>query len=106
MTRIAVNAGPREESPSARHPTRIHMPMPRALNEEQMKRAAELYLDRKSRTEIAAILRSSEKAVRTALHHMGIPMRDKLQAAAEVNRGRTGFRRKSQLVASVFELAR
>lgn len=71
----------------------------------QMHRAAEMYRDGKSLREIEAVLRVSKTAVKTALHHMGVPLREKLQAAAEATRARTGWRRKSQLVSSVFDLA-
>jgi transposase len=82
------------------------MPVPRALSLEQMHRAAELYRDGKSRREVAAILRVSETPVRTALRDLGVPMRPTLLAAADAVRRRTGWRRKTQWVASVFDLGR
>jgi hypothetical protein len=72
-----------------------------------MHQAAILYRDEeKSRRQVAAILKASETSVVTALRYLGVPLRPQRQAAARHNRSRAGFYRKSQRIASVFDLAR
>jgi hypothetical protein len=51
-----------------------------ALTVPQIKQAAELYLDGKSRREIARFFDVSEMAVRSALKHQKVPMRPRVEA--------------------------
>jgi hypothetical protein len=80
------------------------MPHPKALTPMQMHQAAELYREGKSRRQVAAALKCSETAVRTALIELGVPFRGRRHASAQSNRRRAGHYRKSQLVSSVFQL--
>lgn len=80
------------------------MPRPKALPPMQRYQAAELYREGKSRRQVAAALKASEMAVRTALADLGVPLRDRAHASAESNRRRAGHYRKSQLITSVFHL--
>jgi DNA-binding NarL/FixJ family response regulator len=78
---------------------------PPALSPQEMLRAAEMYRDGKSRRQVAAAMRCSETAVTTALRTFGMKLREQRRAAAEHNRSRAGYYRKTQRVASVFDLA-
>ncbi len=80
------------------------MPAHKALTPAERCLAAEMYREGKSRRQVAAALKASEMAVRTALRDMGVPMRKRAHASAESNRSRAGHYRKSQLVSSVFDL--
>ena len=80
------------------------MPAHKALKPMQMHHAAELYREGKSRRQVAAALKVSEDAVKTALRELGVPLRDRSRASAESNRRRAGHYRKTQLISSVFQL--
>jgi predicted transcriptional regulator len=69
-----------------------------ALTVPQMRQAAQMYGEGRSQRAIAQALGASRTAVRSALRHHGVSPRPQKEAAADHNKSKRGFYRKSQPV--------